>query len=126
MSRPRPAQAAPREDRGAAPAPSEPEMADYCAACGGKAPDPSGEAFDGRLAELQSLGWVALPSRKLYGELERGAPHKCLCPACLATPTLFALQLLSVWGLERGANPAELAWRRTQARRAPGAGSRPA
>jgi hypothetical protein len=89
-----------------------PVLADYCAACGAKAP--TGDLVGG----LEGGGWLRLPSRRLHPDQRAAtAPHNCLCPACLSTPTRFTLQLLRAWGLPIGvpdAEPRRSSWPQSQ------------
>jgi hypothetical protein len=78
---------------------AEAPMADYCAACGAKAPELPPQDDHDRLIELRDRGWLCLPSRSLHRELWPRAVRNCMCPYCLCDPTPFARRLLDAWGL---------------------------
>lgn len=72
-------------------------VAEYCAACGVRAPD-SWEEGEARLRELRAAGWLVLPSRSLHGEHWRLA-RNAMCGTCQTNPSGFARALLAAWGL---------------------------
>jgi hypothetical protein len=74
-------------------------IADYCAACGAKAPERPAQDDAAHVEELRDRGWLCVPSRSLRrGDWPRKA-RNCMCPHCLQNPTPFARRLLRVWGL---------------------------
>ncbi|MHB8417192.1 MAG: hypothetical protein ACYDCL_03890 [Myxococcales bacterium] len=87
-------EAEPGERGLALPAPGP--VADYCAACGVRAPEP---AEDGRepQAVLKGLGWLVLPPRALHSEVWPRLARNAMCADCLASPTPFARALLDTW-----------------------------
>jgi hypothetical protein len=92
----------PPAERAASADPERP-MADYCAACGAKAPELPPQDDADRLVELRDRGWLCLPSRSLHRELWPRAVRNCMCPYCLCGPTPFARKLLRAWGLAEDA-----------------------
>lgn len=74
-------------------------IADYCAACGAKAPEQPAQDDAAHLDQLRERGWLCVPSRSLHPGAWPRAVRNCLCPDCLRSPTPFARKLLRVWGL---------------------------
>ncbi len=81
------------------PPPADP-VADYCAACGVRAPELPPEVEP---RGLRALGWLVLPPTALHDEVWPRIVRNTLCAACLSRPSPFVAALLQAWGVVRAA-----------------------